>query len=386
MKSGLSARNFIKNNKKTVGALVLALAMVFTAIYVIAMLLNVSTESFRTVVFEMPKKVAFLDISTRGYGIRTEEFDSGEELYAVYEKKTQDLVERLKAVDGIEDAYYTQAIYSQYQSVFGMIGYEVPLLDAERIPDYLTHMEAQLTAGRMPEGEGEILVEEVLLKNADAQIGDAYMPFAYGDTFRIVGTLRSPYMTVVGTPAGFTNNGWFIVTEKDESIYDMTALLKDLGITISEADRVEDGVSMKSFYETEVKGMVERVIDTIHTIVTAFLAFTILIAYISYLRNRVNEYCLYMSIGYSRSAVYGMIMREMLMIFGAGAVLGMLAGLGGGWMIRRFMIEAKGLNCRVLMPEQIFRILATYVLIMGILQIPVLWSINAVKMIDAIEE
>ena len=132
--------------------------------------------------------------------------------------------------------------------------------------------------------------------------------------------------------------------------------------------------------------MVERVIDAIHTIVTAFLAFTILIAYISYLRNRVNEYCLYMSIGYSRSAVYGMIMREMLMIFGTGAVLGLFAGLGGGWMLHRFMIEAKGLNCRVLMPEQIFRILSTYVLIMGILQIPVLWSINAVKTIDAIEE
>ena len=71
----ITARKFL--------ALVLALAMVFTAIYVIAMLLNVSTESSRPVVFEMPKKVAFLDISTRGYGIRTEEFDSGEELYAV---------------------------------------------------------------------------------------------------------------------------------------------------------------------------------------------------------------------------------------------------------------------------------------------------------------
>jgi ABC-type antimicrobial peptide transport system permease subunit len=93
-----------------------------------------------------------------------------------------------------------------------------------------------------------------------------------------------------------------------------------------------------------------------------------------------------MSIGYSRSAVYGMIMREMLMIFSAGAVLGMLAGLGGGWMLHRLLIEAKGLNCRVLMPEQIFRILATYVLIMGILQIPIIYNINAVKTIDAIEE
>ena len=386
MKSGLSAWNYIKNNKKTVGALALALIIVFMAMYVIAMLLNAAIESFRPIVFEMPKKVAFLSVSAAGYGIRTEAYESAEELNDVYEEKTQELIEKLKATDGISDACFTQVINSRYQSVFGGIGYEVPLFRAEQIPEYLKHMEAHLTGGRMPEGEGEILVEETILKNADAQIGDAYMPHAYGSIFHIVGTIRSPYMTVVGTPAGYTNNGWYIVVEKEESVYDMTALLKDLGITVTDADRVEDSVAREVFYDTQIKGLLDKVIDAIHMIVMAFLAFTVLVAYISYLRNRVNEYCLYMSIGYSRSAVYGMIMREMLMIFGTGAVLGLLAGLGVAGILHRIVIEAKGLSCRILMPEQILRIFATYVLIMGMLQIPVVWSIHAVKTIDAIEE
>ena len=386
MKSGLSAWNYIKNNQKTVGAMVLALTMVFTAMYVIAMLLNVSTESFRPVVFEMPKKVAFLSVSAGGYGIHAEEYTDLEAANAAYDEKERELIEKLKAVDGISDAYNTQVLVSQYQSIFGIVGYQVPLLKAEQIPDYLTHMEARLTGGKMPSGDGEILVDEVLMKNADAQIGDPFMPFAYGNSFHIVGTIRSPYLTVVGTPMGYTNNGWYIVVEKDESIYDMTEVLKDLGIAVTDADLVKDGVYMKDFYDTEVKGLMDKVTDAIFAIVTVFLAFTVMIAYISYLRNRLNEYCLYMSIGYSRSAVYGMLMREMFMIFGIGATIGLLAALGTSYLLHTLVIEAKGLSSRILMPELILRIFATYIMIMGILQIPVVWNKNAVKTIDAIEE
>ncbi|MBR6850745.1 MAG: hypothetical protein IKM88_10955, partial [Lachnospiraceae bacterium] len=141
MKSGLSAWNYIKNNKKTVGALALALIIVFMAMYVIAMLLNAAIESFRPIVFEMPKKVAFLSVSAAGYGIRTEAYESAEELNDVYEEKTQELIEKLKATDGISDACFTQVINSRYQSVFGGIGYEVPRFRAEQIPEYLKHME-----------------------------------------------------------------------------------------------------------------------------------------------------------------------------------------------------------------------------------------------------
>ncbi|MBR6257657.1 MAG: ABC transporter permease [Lachnospiraceae bacterium] len=386
MKSELSAWNYIKNNKKPVGAMVLALTLVFVAMYVIAMLLNTTTESFEPISFELPKKLAFLSISTKGYGINKEKYESDEALEAAYDEKTEELIGKLKAEDGISDAYLTQILYANYNSVFGMIGYEVPLMDPERIPRFLDHMEAKLTDGRMPSGDGEMLVDEVIIKNCGWKIGDSYMPYAYGDSFKIVGVISSPYMAVVGTPNGYTNSGWYIVVEKDESIYDMTALIKKLGINVTDAEDISDGVESKRFYDTEVKGVMDKVINVIFLVAMIFLAFSVLIAYISYLRNRVNEYCLYMSIGYSRSAVYGMIMREMAIIFGTGAVLGLIFGLTGAYVLHETVVVAKGLICRVIIPEQILRIISTYVLIMGILQIPVAWSINAVKTIDAIEE
>ena len=385
MKAELSAWNYIKNNKKTAGALVLALTLVFTAMYVIAMLLNTTTESFEPIVFELPEKLAYLSVSTKGYGIDREEYGSTEELQTAYNEKRDELTEKLKAVDGISDAYETQILNATYSSVFGMINYEVPLIGAEQIPDFLEHMEAKLTDGRMPSGDGEMLVDEVILKNSGSKIGDSFMPFAYGNSFSIVGSISSPYMAVVGTPNGYTNNGWYIVVEKEKNIYDMTALIKELGINVTDAEDISDGVEAKRFYDTEIKGVMDKVIDAIYLVVMIFLAFTVLIAYISYLRNRINEYCLYMSIGYSRSAVYGMIMREMAIIFGTGAVLGLILGLGGAYILHEAVVVAKGLVCRVIMPEQILRIISTYILIMGILQIPVVININAVKTIDAIE-
>ena len=110
MKSELSAWNYIKNNKKTAGAMALALTLVFVAMYVIAMLLNTTTESFEPISFELPKKLAFLSISTKGYGINKEKYESDEALEAAYDEKTEELIAKLKAEDGISDAYHTQIL------------------------------------------------------------------------------------------------------------------------------------------------------------------------------------------------------------------------------------------------------------------------------------
>ena len=364
----------------------LALALVFAAMYVIAMLLNTTTESFEPIVFEMPKKLAYLSVSAKGFGIREEDFEREEELRAVYAEKIRELTEKLKEREGISDVYYAQILLAQYSSVFGAIGFEVPLIAADEIPGFLAHTDSRLTGGRMPSGEGEILADEVLLKNNGVAIGDSFMPQIFQDTFTVVGSIRSPYMVAVGTPRGLTNSGWRIVVEKEESVYDMTAVLRELGINITEEEQIEDAVESARMYDTEIKGVIDKVIRTIFLLVMIFLAFTVLIAYISYLRNRVRECCLYMSIGYSRSAVYGMLMREMGWIFGAAVLLGVILGLAGGFILHELVIEAKGLVCRVVMPEQIFRLTAAYVLITGILQIPVAWSIHSIKTIDAIED
>ena len=386
MKAELSAWKFIKNNKKRVGAMVVALMMVFTAMYLIAMLLNASIESFEPIVFTLPKKIAYLSLSLESYGIDPDNYTDTESLQAAYDEKRNELIEKLKGVDGITDVYYTQVIMCTYQAVFGMIGYEIPLLEPEEIPGFLDHLNARLTAGRMPSGAGEVLVDETVMKNNGKEIGDHFNPNAYNETFTIVGIISSPTMMGVGTPNGYTNSGWAIAVEKDESIYDMRAVLKQLGINASDTDKVTDEVDYKKYYDEEVKGVLDKVIDVMYLAAMLFLAFTVLIAYIAYIRNRINEYCLYMSIGYSRSAIYGMIMREMLFIFLSGSLIGMVLGLCGGWIIFKLLIEAKGLYCRIFMPEVIFKIAAAYVMIMGILQIPVILGINKVITIDAIED
>lgn len=386
MRSELSAWKFIKNNKKTVGAMVVALVMVFTAMYLIAMLLNASIESFEPIVFNLPKKMAYLSLSLKSYGIDPGSYTDNETLQADYDAKQNELIEKLKETKGITDAYETQVIMCTYTSVFGMMGFEVPLLEAEDIPGFLEHIDGHFTAGRMPSGAGEVLVDETVMKNNSYKIGDHFNPNAYGETFTIVGTISTPTMMAVGTPSGYTNSGWEIAVEKDESIYDMRAVLKELGIDPADTDKVTDGADYKNFYDEEVRGVIDNVNNVIYLIAMLFLAFTVLIAYIAYIRNRISEYCLYMSIGYSRGAVYGMIMREMLFIFLSGGLIGLVLGLGGGWILYKLLIEAKGLCSRILMPEVIFKIAAAYVMIMGILQIPVILGINKVKTIDAIED
>ncbi len=366
--------------------MVLALVMVFTAMYLIAMLLNASIESFEPIVFNLPKKMAYLSLSLKSYGIDPGSYTDNGSLQAAYDAKQNELIEKLKETKGITDAYETQVIMCTYKSVFGMIGFEVPLLDAGDIPGFLEHIDGHITAGRMPSGAGEVLVDEIVMKNNSYEIGDHFNQNAYGKTFTIVGTISTPAMMAVGTPNGYTNSGWAIAVEKDESIYDIRAVLKGLGIDPADTDKVTDGVEYKNFYDEEVRGIIDNINNIIYLIAMLFLAFTVFIAYIAYIRNRISEYCLYMSIGYSRGAVYGMIMREMLFIFLSGGLIGMALGLGGGWILYKLLIEAKGLYSRILMPEVIFKIAAAYVMIMGILQIPVVLGINKVKTIDAIED
>lgn len=386
MRSELSAWNYIRNNKKTTGTLVVALAMVFTAMYLISMLLLTASESFGAVLREIPKKLSFLSVSFGTYGLVSGDYESDDEMVQAYLEKTDELAEKLKTVPGIDNAYYTQIMQYTYRSVIGQIGISAPLIDAGDIPEFLAHMDAELIEGEMPAGDGQILADKKIMKNGGYVIGDYLMGDTYGKTFRICGVIDSPYMICVGTPHGYTNAGWYIVVEKDESISDMTAVLNSLGLEVSDADKVNDAIEYEKMFKTEVGDIIDGVIAVVYLVVMVFLAFTVIIAYVSYMRNRINEYCLYMSIGYSRSAVYRMIMREMLILFGLGALIGFVFSMIGGFVIHSLLIEAKGLSCRLIMPEQIFHILASFVCIMGVLQIPVVYSINAVKTIDAIEE
>ncbi len=150
MNSKLSAWTYVKNNKRTVAVLVTALALSFMAMYAAYVLLITTSESFETVMTEMPKKVSYASLGGRAYGLKGDDYETYEELEAAYDKKQADLVESLKKHPGIEDAYYTQIISSTYQAVMGAYSFEMPLMEPGQVQGFLDHMEAKLVRGSMP--------------------------------------------------------------------------------------------------------------------------------------------------------------------------------------------------------------------------------------------
>ena len=386
MSSKLSAWKYVKNNKRTVAVLITALALSFMAMYAVYVLLITSTESFEVVITEMPKKVSFVALGNEAYGLKRENFESYEEFKEAYDASQAELIEKLKAHPGIENAFYTQIIKFTYQSVMGSCSFELPLMEPEMVQDFLDHVDAKLTGGEMPKRPGEVLVDETILKNGGYKIGDWYQEAWFGETFKVIGTIKSKSLVCVGVPNEASNNGWYIVVYNDETATDLTGILKDNGITPGDGDEIWDAKSYQKFYRENVSDTIDMVLAALFVIVMSFLAILVLVAYVSFMRNRVNEYCLYASIGYGRSEIYGMILREMAILFGLGAGIGLLLSLGAAWLIHAVVIEPRGLIGHVVYGGQILRILSTYVFLVGVLQIPVLINLYRIRTIDAIED
>ncbi len=384
MNSKLSAFKYIRNNKKTVGVLMGALTIAFVAIYLIYFLLITATVSMKPILLELPKKVAYVDISPETLGMDLSKFETGEEADDAYLKAQEKLCEELRKYPDIQDAYYKQIIYASYQSVIGGWSYEVPLIEADKIPEYLEHMDAKLIEGRLPEEDGEVLVDSAVMKNQNYKVGDWFIEKQMGKTFKISGVIESDCMACVGIPMGYSNSGWYLVILNDDA--DIRGILKEQGITLSEADTIVDSIEGEKSYKEELKDVLDSAISAIFIIVMTFIAIAVLVAYVSFMRNRVNEYCLYTSIGYGRSKVYGMIIREMFIIFGASMLIGFIISLVGAEILNTVLLVPKGLVNQIFHIDAFGRIAAMLVFIMGILQIPILININSIKTIDAIED
>lgn len=386
MKSTLSAFKFVRNNKKQVWVMIAALSLSFMTMYIINFLFLTTQESFRALFLEQPKRVAYLDLTPDTMGVEREDDASDDEYNLEIAKARDKIIADIRKHEGIRDAMFTQTIYASYQGIVGNVGYDFPLLSEEKIPEYVSHMGARLIEGRMPAGDGEILVDEKVLKNRKMEVGGYFNELNYGHTFKVVGVLESDYMTCVGTPMGYTNAGWYTVVLCDEANADMTRVLKDVGITPTEYDTIFDSVDWARMYRELVMEQLDVALLAILIVVIIFLAVSILVTYISFMRSRVNEYCLYTSIGFGRKDVYGMIMREIFIIFGISIILGLAVTIVIMFCFGNFILEPMGLMYRYFYPKHLLRILAAFTAIVGFLQIPISVTINRVKTIDMIEE
>lgn len=386
MKSRLSALKFVRNNKKQVWVMIVALSMTFMTMYVINFLFLTTKESFKALFLEQPKKVAYVELSPETMGVDSASYSSEEELYQGIDEARNSIMDKLKAHEGISDVIYTQCLYANYQGIVGGVGYDFPLLEENQIPDFLEHMGALLTEGRMPEGPGEILVDKKVLQNKKMKIGGYFNESSYGKVFKVVGVLDSDVLVCVGTPRGYTNSGWYMVILCNEENADMSAVLKDVGIETTEYDTIYDSVDWAKMYKELVTDQIDAALLAILIVVIIFLAISILVAYVSFMRSRVNEYCLYTSIGFARKDIYGMMMKEIGIIFGLSIVIGAAVTIVIMVLLGHFMLDSLGLVYHYFYPEHLLRILTAFLAIVGFLQIPVIVTINNIKTIDMIEE
>ncbi|MBO7362173.1 MAG: ABC transporter permease [Lachnospiraceae bacterium] len=386
MRSKLSAWKYVRNNKGPCAVMITALCLSFMAMYMLYALLQTSVESFAPLIYKLSMKISYASITGSSYGLDVNGYESYEELSAAYDEKQEQLMENLRARDGIDDVYFTQIIMCTYNAVIGYFTFETPLLEADEIPAFLDHMGAELVEGRLPSGEGEMLVDSTIMKNSDYEIGGYFMDDWYGETFRIVGVISSDCLISVGTPMGYTNSGWYIVVLNDEDTADLHSILREEGIALKDSDEVIDHPEYLATYNDSVIGPIVSVVSGVMLAVMIILTIMVMIAYVSFMRNRVSEYCLYASIGYGRSEIYGMILREMLILFGLGSLVGLAVSLIGGLLIHELLIVPAGLIGHLIYPVQIFKILAIFIFIMGMLQLPVLVCLSGIRTIDAVEK
>ena len=166
----------------------------------------------------------------------------------------------------------------------------------------------------------------------------------------------------------------------------MAPELEAIGVKVTKYDTISDVKDWEQSYREQVKDVMDGALLGILLVVTVFLTISILVAYVSFLRNRTNEYCLYTSIGFSRPDVYSMIMREIGIIFGLSLLLGAVLSLIAMVIMGACLMKPLGLIYKFLYPEHLIRILAAFIAIVALLQLPILTTIHRIKTIDMMEE
>lgn len=388
MTQKLSAMKYIKNNKRRVSVLVVSMALCFVLFYLVHFLLSVTIESDRLALVTNAEKMQYIYIPAEYLGLEgSVYYEQGEEAYINERYNRQmGLAEELKNRDGIIDVFYSDVYYVPLNAVVGQIYVECPMLCTDNWDFMLDYYNAGLISGRLPEQSGEIVVDEKLMNNNGYEIGDALKDYA--DAV-IVGVVDSDYYLAFGM--GDRNHipihNPMLVVMTDGSIEDMTAIIKELVDSFNEKDiNIIDIVNGKKTVEKDVAGVINSSTKLVYVSVILILSITLVILYATYLRDRRNEWCLYSSIGFSRGSIYAMVMKELLITYGISLTSGVILTVFAVVVLGHTMISSMGLICKYLYPEMIIKIICIYVMILGILQLPIRIYLSKIKTIDAMDD
>ena len=387
MPQKLSAMNYIKNNRRRTSVLIVALSLCFVLTYLTQFLLSATEESFRSICVENTQKIQY--ISRAGSSLGLDVTLDLEELFPLYTQANLELGERLKAHEGVKEVLYGQVLYEYIRPAVGQMTVELPLVKEEDIPMILEHMGAELSQGRLPEKPGEMVLDMASMKNNSYVLDGYFEQDSLGTNYRIVGVLNCDcyFGCGISYEAGSAASRTELMIVLSEGIDDISALLLEEGIEVRETyDNVVDYKWGEDFLQEEVVDIIGNSTRFIYVGVMTLLSIALLIVYTMYLRDRHEEWCLYSSIGYARKTVYMAILRELLLTFIAAMAIGGVIIFGAELALDALMIQPNGLKCRYFSPSALGEILCSYVLIFGILQLPVRYALHKIRTVDVLEE
>lgn len=386
MSKGLSALKYIRNNKRKVSVLVVSLTLCIAIIYSINFLLSVTMETMKYPLVKNPLKIQYIQLSAQTLKMDSDIVDK-EKHREKYIEKNKEIAKLLEEDEHISFTCFSQVIYSSIRPPIGTTTFEIPTVNKEDIPILLKHFDAKLSEGKLPENEGELVIDSKLMKMNHYKLGGYFEEDNYGKIYKITGVLKSDTYFACGTPYSKNTNNLMITVLSDGTIKNMSEYLKKYDIDTKENyDKIIDYKVNSDFYQKDCVEIIDNTTRFIFPGIMIILFICLLVLYITYLRDRYSEWCLYCSIGYSRKAIYFMILRELGYVFILSALIGLVVTVIMISAMNMTIVSSIGARSRFIYPEIIAEIFGCIILFLGVLQIPVKHALGRVQTIDALED
>lgn len=382
MSQKLYARTYLKNNKKRVATLIISLTLCVALNYLTSFLLGVSIETVKPLCHDVTRVMQYISYSDLDMLVGDDvEYETLEEAIDLYDAELEKLGQKIEdECDKVEKVFSAQSIDASLRALFATWYFEGALMDSENVDEYLRFYDAKLIDGRMPQGEGEVVLDSATMKNNGYSIGD---PVEYYTLYTIVGVVESDLNLICGTPHPDDNSGkrLFIFSE---GIEDLKEELDKIGVTLDSEYVYWTDYKTQTEDQTNMVDAIEGSTQIVYVGIVILMCIALSVIYITFLRDRHSEWCLYASIGYSRKAVYFSIMRELLFTFVLSIVIGAAVTALSVVLIDVLYLTPHGLSCRYFNADAIKDVLLDFLVFFAILQLPVRYALYRIKTIDAL--
>ena len=375
-RSKLSPWPYIRNNRVRTTALIVSLSVFILMMYVVNYVIGGMDEPFYAGDVAPYER---LQIVSSTLGMNGEDYESDEEYMEEAWARARSAAEAISKEDGVIDAKPFAWQYVILNSVIGNSSMDCFLFEnTSDCEDYLSHMDAKLVSGRMPEKAGEILVDKKLEKNHS---NDNELLEYLGNKYEVVGIVDSDYYLAFGIEQPGENDINILVMIEEGSTVNGSVLLEKQGYEVWYYKTIERA---KVNHEDSLGSM--GIVQTLLTAVSGtLLLICVSVVLALHIMDRHNEWCLLNSIGFSTGEIYVMALKEILICIAlsivVGAVLCSLVVFG----LKTFLYDPLGIIIKVWRPAALPRIGVVFLALIGFSQIPIFNGMRKIQTIDTIE-